>query len=238
MVTRIWKLVIVGLVLTVLAAEMQSADKPQPTAADMERKAKAALALAATERPTPAATAPEPREASPLVPIVIYSGYDGPAVSGGAVMRDDKFPGAASPGVVVAYPASDRLAVEKKFTGKPEVSEIEKAVASARAKLGAKPMPASVADWQIRHEKQDCEAGAAHKKTAGCPCEVCCCVTSPGGVGTCGSYLCPANGGKKAEPKQSPTPAVIVHQPVLVGWEQQCMIVNGRRQCVWVPVYR
>lgn len=35
----------------------------------------------------------------------------------------------------------------------------------------------------------------------------CECKTAPGGIGTCGSYLCPANGGKGGCPCTAPTKA-------------------------------
>lgn len=52
---------------------------------------------------------------------------------------------------------------------------------------------------------------------SGCPCAPgqCPCVNAPGGKGTCGSYLCPANGGRPI------SPGVIV-------WPQQPNCPNGR----------
>jgi hypothetical protein len=65
--------------------------------------------------------------------------------------------------------------------------------------------------WQLLsrqgpHLPELLKAAATASTAPTCPCvPTCGCVSAPGGVGTCGSYLCPANGGQRtASPATQP----------------------------------
>jgi hypothetical protein len=64
---------------------------------------------------------------------------------------------------------------------------------------------------------------------AGCECVNCVCQTAPGGKGTCGSYLCPANGGKVQA-------ATVQAASYAVSYREEVVCQNGRCVVVRVPI--
>lgn len=145
---RLWKVVAVGLVLSLLATTVRAEDK-----AALERKVRAALALAGAKQPD-ATAVPAPREIGEQLPVVIYVGCEGPECRGAFKLQAKDYPGVAAPAVVVQYPVGDRMNTEATFKGCPTKAELQKAVdGAARKTADQKPMP---------KEKQS--------KAAGCVC--------------------------------------------------------------------
>lgn len=159
-----------------------------------------------------------------IQPLVVFVGIPMHAVRGAVVAQADTFAGVDAPAVVVGYPVADRLMISTTLRGIPETGDVQRASDAAGKKIDAPPakdMPApKPLDWSVLRN-DDSEAGegdavlcgfrdrrAARKGSqGGCGCTNCECVSAPGGVGTCGSFACPANGGKAGQAAQA-TPAV------------------------------
>jgi hypothetical protein len=74
MVTRIWHLVVVGIVVTLLSVTVARADDKPRTQQDRERQAKAALALAGTKAKVVPATAKQQSDAAVRMALEVVAG--------------------------------------------------------------------------------------------------------------------------------------------------------------------
>jgi hypothetical protein len=158
----------------VLAAIVLALCLPIAQADDRSRRAKVALALSATPAAT-ATVAPMPREKQQRkmlnsygdgyalakrdrLPLVVYVGYDGPAVEGAVTARVESFSGVEAPAVLVVYPDATGLRIDHTLSGNTATPDaIRAAVLVAAKKIDAKgpdspPLPAAPKplDWQIR----------------------------------------------------------------------------------------
>ena len=193
---RVWKLVVVGLVLAIFSGSALADDK-----SDREQRAKAALALSAAVRAKATPTAPAPRPATLFAydegsrralagqyPIVVYCGFDGPRIADAVCVRDDSYGGLKSPAAVVGYPLGDRLVEEERFTGRPTAAQVEKAAHNARRKMDVKPMPKRTdGAWKVSADV--CPCGSACMCGSNCQC----------GSGKCACPVCAPNAAPQPE---------------------------------------
>jgi hypothetical protein len=168
MVNRIWKIVLVGVVIALLAAEGARADEKTADRAALDRKARAALALAATARAPHVATAPEPRpvardygtaHAAAIVeqrPLVVFVACEVQRCEGAicSKVEVDTFGHVKGPAVVVGYPQGRSLVIDSTLDCPADPKDLERAVDRATRKIvspPAKPMPEAPppADWKI-----------------------------------------------------------------------------------------
>lgn len=162
---RVWKLAVVGVVLSLLAAEARAGDEKQP---DRDRKARAALALAAAAKVPAPTAAPTPRvgvkdyaagHAASLLdqrPLVVFVGCDVQRCEGAhcAKVDGDSFGHVKGPAIVVGYPQGQKLFIETTLPFPAAPAELKRAVDAAARKIDppAKRMPPAPApdSWRIQ----------------------------------------------------------------------------------------
>lgn len=192
MVNRIWKLVLVGIVLSLLATEARADDKK----AGRDRAAKAALALAAAGKAPAITTAPQPRPAVRCYPtgcqaakdagkpLVVYVACPAVPVEGAIVAQCsvETFGETTGPAIVVGYPRGDRMYVESTLACDAKPADIQRAVKEAAKKSTPPPkqMPAAAEaeSWRISFSPPcpckscscgpDCKCGPGACECAGC----------------------------------------------------------------------